>query len=80
MVAPRRPQGRAGAAEGGGAMIGTYLNGVQEYVEDIGEMREALEAFVDVFEDPHLDGLADLNEAYEKACAALGREPVEIDG
>jgi len=44
------------------------------------EMREALEAFVEAFEDPHLDGLADLNEAYEKACAALGREPVEIDG
>lgn len=46
----------------------------EEVLAELEAAREALAAFADGFEDPDLDQLSDLNDAYAMACQALGRE------
>lgn len=44
----------------------------------VDRLRAALTVFVDDFEEPDTRKMCDLNEAYERACKALGREAREL--
>lgn len=56
-----------------------FVAGQEQSENHLEKMRQALTTFVDDFENPSNRKMWYLNDAYERACAALGRETKEIE-